>query len=337
MHLINLEKFLSHQPAYRLKQAYQAVFVDLIDNWQQATTLPQSLRQQLEDVCPLGIPAEIFISARQDNVKALLALADGQSVEAVLMRHPDRNTVCVSTQVGCALGCRFCATGRLGWHRDLTADEMIAQVLLFTRYLKPYGQRITNVVFMGMGEPFLNYQQFIQAAKFLNHELTFNIAARKISVSTAGIIEGIQRLASEPMQINLAVSLHAPDEHLRSSLMPINRRYPLKQLLAAVNSYIRLTKRKVMFEYLLIKDVNDSLKHARQLAKLMSQPLYLVNLIPYNPNGANLFQPSPPASIKKFKKILEQAGVKVTQRYTHGQDIQAACGQLAGAGSSIKK
>lgn len=327
MRFTELNSVLSSQPAYRLSQVHQAVFGDLITDWSQASTLPLTLRQNLSEFCPLEAPVEFFNSAAGDTVKALITLSDSRKIETVLMRHGRRRTVCVSTQVGCPLGCKFCATGRLGFTRNLTADEMIFQVLAFARYLQPTGERISHVVFMGMGEPFLNYEAFIRAAEFLNRSDTFHIAARKISVSTAGIVEGIRKFSRQPLQFNLAISLHAPNQKLRQKLMPVSRSYPLTALLSAVADYVSLTGRKVMFEYLLIKDINDRPSHARQLARLMAKPLYLVNLIPYNPTG--LFKPSPPAKVKEFREILERAGVKVTQRYEHGQDLQSACGQLA--------
>ncbi len=326
MYLDKLNLFLNAFPDYRRQQVYRAIFYDLIDNWQLATTLPKKMRYELQPNYPLAIQAKLISSQKNQTIKALITLTDGNLIETVLMQHHKRNTVCVSTQVGCALGCRFCATGHLGFRRNLTADEMVMQVLFFARYLKNQRQRVTNIVFMGMGEPFLNYDELFKAIRFLNSQQSFNIAARKISISTAGIIEGIEYLKHEKLQVNLAISLHAPNNHLRNKLMPINRRYPLSQLLIATENYIRFTKRKVMFEYLLIKDINDKPAHAYQLIKLMSKPLHVVNLIPYNPTG--FFRPSPSVTVKKFRKILAGAGIEVTQRYEHGQDVQAACGQL---------
>ena len=332
MNLENLQATLSGQPKFRFKQAWKAIFVDLISDWNDNTTLPLALRETLNEECSLEINAEIFDSEKSESIKALLTLEDDQKIETVLLRHKDgRNTVCLSTQVGCALGCLFCATGKMGFKRDLTVGEIILQVLLFSRYLKEKGseRKITNIVFMGMGEPFLNYDNVMDAIKILNDKEAFNIGARHISVSTAGIVEGINKFANEKMQINLAVSLHASNDKLRSELMPIARKYSLSQLFEAIENYVENRSRQVMFEYLLIDGVNDSEYHAKELSQLMKHPLYVVNLIRYNPTGGK-FRPSTATSIRKFKNILMREGVKVTERHEFGQDIKAACGQLAG-------
>jgi len=330
MDLVKLLKILKNEPSYRLQQAKKAVFADLITDWSKVTSLPLSLRLKLARECPLTLKARIQTSSDQQTVKTLITLKDNLAVESVLMRHQDgRRTVCVSCQVGCPLGCRFCATGKLGFRRNLESDEIIAQVLFFGRYLKnqPTPEKVSNIVFMGMGEPFLNFENVIYAIRTLNDKNGFNLGIRHFSISTAGIIPGIKKLAREKLEVNLAISLHAPFDQLRSQLMPINRKYPLKQVLVAVDKYIRETNRKVMFEYLLIKDVNDSQECAFKLAQLMKKRLYLVNLISYNPTGD--FAASPNNRIKKFKEILENQGVKVTQRWRFGGKIKAACGQLA--------
>jgi 23S rRNA (adenine2503-C2)-methyltransferase len=243
----------------------------------------------------------------------------------------------VSSQVGCPLACAFCATGQFGFQRNLTAREIVKQVVFWGRYLKAEnkGEKIDNIVFMGMGEAFLNYAEFIKAVKFLNNPETFNIGSRRISVSTAGITEGIKKLAGEKLQINLAISLHAADENLRKDLMPIAKKYNLHELLKTVDNYIAKTGRRVMFEYLMIKEVNDSDQDALKLAKIMARPLYLVNLIPYNETGR--FRASSRERIEKFKKILEDAGVAVTVRLSFGADITAACGQLCGRKNNLEK
>lgn len=216
----------------------------------------------------------------------------------------------------------------MSFKRNLKDFEIVEQVLFFARYLKNSQERVTNVVFMGMGEPFLNYENVISAIKILNDKEGFNLGARKFSISTAGIIEGIEKLAEEKLEVNLAISLHAPDDKLRSKLMPIGKKYSIKKILETVDDYIRKTNRKVMFEYLMIKDVNDSDSLAKKLIKLMKKRLYLVNLISYNPTAD--FKPSSKERIQKFKSILEKAGVYVTERYRFGREIKAACGQLAG-------
>lgn len=308
------------------------------------------------------MPAKPFVSKDKNTIKALITLKDGLKIETVLMRHKPRsrasslrgkdkrNTICVSSQIGCPLACTFCATGKMGFKRNLEAWEIVEQVLFFARYLKKINEKVTNIVFMGMGEPFLNYDNVIGAIKILNDKEGFNLGARHFSISTVGIVEGIEKLAKEELQINLAISLHAPDDELRLKLMPINKKYPIKKILNAVDDYIKKTRRRVMFEYIMIENLNDSEEHAEKLAKLMKKPLYFVNLISYNftrlrptctevsagkqgfGGQAGIFKPSSPSSIKRFKEILEKEGVAVTQRYRFGQDIKGACGQLAASG-----
>lgn len=323
-----LEKLLAGEPAFRKKQVKQLVFCDLIDNWGEATTLPVELRDQLAKNYSLDIKTEVFVAKDGRSAKVLITLADGLKIESVLMRHEKRNSVCVSSQVGCALGCSFCATGKIGFKRNLTADEIVAQVLFWSRYLKKEDQAVNNVVFMGMGEPFLNYDNVLAAIKILNDPKGLAIGSRHISISTAGIVEGIKRLSEESLQVNLAVSLHAPTDKLRSRLMPVNKKYSIKQVLAAVDDYIVKTRRKVMVEYIMIKGVNDSEEQARQLVKILKRHLIFVNLIVFNPTST--FKPSAAGQIEKFKNILETAGIQALQRYRFGGEIKAACGQLAG-------
>ena len=327
MDLIQLKNFLSKEQPYRLQQAQKALFVDLIEDWREASALPLLLRKNLNKICPIDINAQILFSKDEKTAKAIITLKDGLKIESVLMKHSDsRNTVCVSSQVGCALNCSFCATGKIGFKRNLEVFEIVEQVLFFARYLKKKGEKVTNNVFMGMGEPFLNYENTISAIRILNDKEGFNLGARHISISTAGILEGIKKLAEEKLQVNLAISFNAPDDDLRSKIMPINKTYPIADMLGAVDNYIKKTKRKVMFEYLMLKDLNDSDVHAQRLSKLMKKPLYFVNLILYNPTG--VFKPSSSVRIKKFKEILKKEGVQVTQRYRFGQNVKAACGQL---------
>ncbi|MDD5032682.1 MAG: 23S rRNA (adenine(2503)-C(2))-methyltransferase RlmN [Candidatus Pacebacteria bacterium] len=333
MDLARLQKFFNKEPEYRLKQARKAIFQDLIQDWREASALPLGLREKLSKEFPIETPGKTIVSKNKDAIKALFVLKDGLKIESVLMRGKGaRNTVCVSSQVGCVLDCSFCATGKTGFKRNLDIYEITDQVLFFARYLKKFKEKITSVVFMGMGEPFLNYKNVIGAIKILNGKEEFNLGARHFSISTAGIVEGIINLAKEKLQINLAISLHAPDDDLRLKLMPINEKYPIKKILAAVDDYIKNTGRRVMFEYVMISGVNDSEKHAEKLAELMRGRLCFVNLISYNPTG--FFKPSAPLKIKKFREILEKRGIGVTQRYRFGEDISAACGQLAGGSLS---
>ena len=305
---------------YRLKQIQRLLYKDLISNWDDATILPLEMRRELKESFPLEINHKIFKD--KNTKKAVIELKDGSKIETVLMEHDQkRATVCVSCQVGCPLGCLFCATGK-SFKRNLEIDEILKQVLLFSRYYR----KPTNIVFMGMGEPFLNYDNVMEAIRILNDSNCFNIGARKISISTAGIIEGIKKFTNENIQVNLSISLHAPNDKLRRKLMPVSNGYTIKELLEVVDEYILKTKRRVMFEYLLIKNVNDSIEDAKQLSLLMKKPLYMVNLIPYNSTGK--FKKS--NNTKEFKNYLEKQGIFVTQRYEFGSKIDAACGQLAG-------
>lgn len=332
MDLSKLSAILQTEPKFRFRQAYQALYGELISDWSQASVLPLALRERLNQECPLDIKAEIAVDPGDKySLKALLTFSDNVSVETVLMRHRDgRHTLCLSSQAGCPLGCAFCATGQGGFFRNLSADEIVQQFIFWARYLKQEnkGESINNVVFMGMGEPFLNYEQFIKAVKILNDAEKFNLGSRRMSVSTAGIVEGIKKLSTEKLQVNLAISLHAAVDSLREQLMPIAKKYSIAGILKAVDEYIRKTGRRVMFEYIMIKNVNDGEDDAVALAQLMKKPLYLVNLIPYNPTGK--FQASSPARIKEFKEKLESLGVAVTERHSQGRGISAACGQLAG-------
>ena len=332
MKISGLETNLKDEPAYRRKQVYSAIFSNLIEDWEEATNLPAELRRRLADGFPLEIRAERFDSGDGQTVKAVIRLDEETSVETVLMRHRGgRNTVCVSSQAGCALGCDFCLTARAGFRRNLTAMEIITQVLFFSRFLKKTDQRVGNVVFMGMGEPFLNIQQVLDAVNILNHPDGLGIGARKISISTVGIIPGIEELARFPLQVNLSFSLHAPDDALRERLMPVNRRYPLEPVFEALREYIEKTGRKVMIEYLLLGGVNDSAAAAEQVADLLVKKLdrlFIVNLIEYN--AAGRYRKSSRADSRRFADILRRNKISVTRRYRFGEDIKAACGQLAG-------
>jgi len=329
MDLGKLETVLEGQPAYRVNQAREAVLKSLVESWDEVAGLPKDLRQMLSQKIPLGIDARIFEAG--DSLKALITLEDGNKIESVLMRHDNRNTVCVSSQVGCPMACSFCATGKMGFVRNLTAAEIIEQVLLFARIVKEEGQRVTNVVFMGMGEPLLNYDNVMAAIKVLNDQKGLNIGARHISISTCGIADGIEKLIDEPLQVNLAISLHAPNDELRAKLMPANKKYPIDSIMQAVLRYVRNTNRRVMFEYIMIDGVNDSDDCARELAQLIKSRLSLklafVNLIRYNPTG--IYGASSPQRVKEFKNILMQENLETTERYRFGREIKAACGQLA--------
>ncbi len=329
--MINIEtlnEVLVTEERYRRQQVHVALCRDSVSDWDQASVLPLSLRKKLNEYSPIDIAAQLFPSQDRKTVKALLELDDGERVETVLMRHQDgRNTVCVSCQVGCPMGCEFCATGTMGFVRNLSVGEIISQVLVFCRLLKGEGAAVTNIVFMGMGEPFNNYDAVLQSVRLFNSSDAFNIGARRMAVSTSGIVPGIDSFADEKLQVNLAISLHAPTDALRTRLMPINKVYPIADVLAAVDRYLAKTSRRVMFEYLMIEGVNDSEKDAQHLAKLLKKPLYLVNIIKYNETGK--YRASTPLAIKRFITILQETGIPVTERYRFGHDISAACGQLA--------
>ncbi len=329
MHIKNLYEILKNEPKYREKQIKTAIFQELIEDWSEATTLPLVLREKLKKGFDLSIRAKTFFSNDKKTAKALIRLNDGLAIEAVLMRHKDdRNTVCVSSQAGCPLKCAFCATGQMGFKRNLDAMEIIEQVLFFARYLKKIQKKITNVVFMGMGEPFLNTDNVFEAIKILNDKKGFNLGMRHFSISTIGITEGINELAGWGSKINLAVSLHAPNDKIRAEIIPIAQKYPMEEIIKALKNYIKKTNRRVMIEYIMMKGINDSLDCAAELAEAMKKiPLSFVNLIAYNQTGA--FRASESLQIKKFREVLEKKGISVTQRYKFGQDIDAACGQLA--------
>ena len=318
------------QPAYRARQVYEALTRGLVTDFDAVTTLPLSLRESLaERLSPLTLTeVEGCAAPRGTAHKTLFATHDGHPVEAVLMLVAARATVCVSSQVGCAVGCAFCASGRLGLRRDLTAEEIVDQVLHFARVLRADGRRVTNVVFMGMGEPFHNYEQTLRACRLLNDPEGFGLAARSVSVSTVGVVPGIDRFASEPLQVNLAVSLHAATDELRDRLVPLNRTYPLDAVFAACERYVRATRRKLLFEYVVLRGVNDTPAQAAALAQRLRRPLYHLNLIAYNETGSEFSRPAP-GEVEGLRHRLEKAGVSVTVRSSPGGDIEAACGQLA--------
>ncbi len=334
MNISSLVRVLENEPKYRVAQAMRGVFVDFVDDWGLVTGLPTALREKLNKECSLNIDAEVFSDGKGTAVKALIKLSDGKQIETVLMRHSDgRNTVCVSCQVGCAMACAFCATGKMSLLRSLESHEIVEQVLFFARYLKKEGRRVGGVVFMGMGEPFSNYENVLESVRIMNDHEGLNIGARHISISTCGIIEGIEMLAEEPLQVNLAISLHAPNDKTRRLIMPVARTHTIDELLSAVDDYIEKTHRKVMFEYLMIGGLNDKDEHALELAEIMKGRLCMVNIIAYNSTG--LFKSATKERMQYFKKTLEGAGVAVTIRYRHGREVKGGCGQLAAEQSDV--
>lgn len=318
------------QPAYRARQVWEWIYKQGAMQFAQMTNLPVALRQRLEShftLTPFEPVAEHLSSDGQTR-KLALRLRDGEIIEAVWMRYENRESVCVSTQAGCAMGCAFCATGQGGLRRNLSAGEIVGQVLAFARLLAPQSARVTNVVFMGMGEPFANYDAVWKAASTLMHPAGLGLGARHIVISTVGLIPGIRRFAQERSQVRLAVSLHAPDDALRDRLVPINRAYPIGPLMEAIRDYVNLTGRRVTFEYALIAGVNDHPEQAQALAALLRGLPAHVNLIPLNPVPDSPWRPSPRARVRQFQATLAERGVPCTVRLGRGADIQAACGQL---------
>ncbi|MDD5659237.1 MAG: 23S rRNA (adenine(2503)-C(2))-methyltransferase RlmN [Actinomycetota bacterium] len=327
MNWTKLEELIKNEPGFRIRQIERALFKNFYDNWNDLNDLPVKLRNLLADEIDLSINGQIFKSSDSGSIKALIKLDDGLIIETVLLMHKDgRNTICLSSQVGCALGCKFCKTGEIGFKRNLTFEEILLQVLFFSRYLKKINARITNVVFMGMGEPFFNYDNFLNSVKFLNDENKFSIGQRKISVSTSGITEKIRTIADENMQINLAVSINAPNDEIRRKIMPVADKYKLNELISSIKYYIDKTNRKVMIEYVLLRAVNDFPEHAEELSKRIKGLLCFVNLIPFN--GNDIYKRPSIKKINEFKKILSDNKIPFTQRYEFGHDIKASCGQL---------
>ena len=328
------------QPAYRADQIDRWIYRDLVTDFDAMTNLPRELRERLQAGTKIGVPPVITETQSADGMtrKALLQLDDGQTIETVLMLYADapnspgfdettdikRRTICISTQVGCPIGCPFCATGQAGYIRNLTAGEIVAQVLHYARTHSP----ITNIVIMGMGEPFMKFDVTWQAIESLTSPNRFGLGARRLTVSTSGEVPGIEKLANANLQINLAVSLHAPDDDLRNTLVPLNRKYPIAQLMHAVRDYIKKTNRRVTFEYALMSKVNDSPEQAQALAHILRGMLCHVNLIPLNPTKSSPYQRSPRENVLKFEAILRKAGIETTVRVEKGIEIAAGCGQL---------
>ncbi len=317
---------------YRLDQLYRAATKELVDDLASITTLPKGLRAQLASrgfALDAVEPVVVQRSRDGQTTKGLFRLHDGNEVEAVLMEHHgERNTVCFSSQAGCAYACSFCATGQAGFTRNLSATEIFDQVRYFAKQLARQGRKITNLVAMGMGEPFANYDAVMGAVGLLNDPKGFGLGHRHITISTVGLVDRIDRFAAERTQVNLAISLHAPTDATRSRIMPVNRKWSTEELMAAVERYVSATKRKVFFEYVMLAGVNDADADAHALARLMKGPLYHVNLIPYNSTSDALLRGSDDERIWAFAKLLEREGVAVTVRTPMGRDIAAACGQL---------
>jgi 23S rRNA (adenine2503-C2)-methyltransferase len=320
---------LDGEPRFRVEQVWRGLYGELAA-LEDLTALPLQLRSRLATELPPALELVTErVSDEGDTVKLLWSLAGGARVETVLMHYPDRTTVCVSSQAGCAMACGFCATGQAGFERHLSTGEIVEQVVEAARRARRSGRRLSNVVFMGMGEPFANYDRTWAAVERLHDDL--GLSARHLTLSTVGIVPGIRRLAAETLPVNLAVSLHAANDALRDELVPINRRYPIDAVLDACAAYLRAKGRRLSFEWALIDGVNDRPADAAELAALCRRlPLPAhVNLIPLNPTPGWPTTGSSPARVRDFRSWLTAAGVNATVRRNRGTDIDAACGQLA--------
>lgn len=344
MNLDELKQFLVEkgEPKYRIDQIFKAVFKDAVGNFSEISTISKSLRDSISaqfEILSFDV-LQINLSKNKDSAKALLKLRDGQLIETVLI-SPKAGvwSVCVSCQVGCAMGCRFCATGKMGFKRNLTAEEITDQVLFWKQYLNNNlkfqisNLKLTNIVFMGMGEPFLNWQNVSESLKILIDEKIFGFGSRSISVSTSGITEGMEKLANEFPQVNLAISLHFATDQQRDSFMPVNKKDNLENLKFALQKYFQKTKRKVFIEYILLESLNDRFIDAQNLADYLksigSLHLLHVNLIRYN-TTSDIFMSSTRKRTQAFKDKLSELGINATIRKSLGEEIQGACGQLAG-------
>jgi 23S rRNA (adenine2503-C2)-methyltransferase len=325
----DVARLLPGQPAYRVAQVWEGLYRHGMGP-EELTVLPRALRASLADVPELQPALSAVTSSesdRGDTVKWLWALADGARVETVLMHYPERTTVCVSTQAGCAMACGFCATGQAGFERNLTTGEIVEQVVRARRTALEGGRRLSNVVFMGMGEPLANYDRVWGAVSVLHGEL--GLSARHLTLSTVGVVPGIRRLAGEALPVNLAVSLHAANDELRDSLVPLNRRYPLDVLVDACHDYVDAKGRRLSFEWALIDGVNDRPSDATELADIALSLGAHVNLIPLNPTPGYAVRGTPPLRVRAFRDRLVGLGVNATVRRNRGTEIDAACGQLA--------
>ncbi|HEY2813161.1 MAG TPA: 23S rRNA (adenine(2503)-C(2))-methyltransferase RlmN [Acidimicrobiales bacterium] len=321
-----LAAVLSDQPAYRVRQVWDGLYHQHVAP-ADMTTLPKALRARLDDELPGSLePVVERVSDGGDTVKFLWRLHDDRSIETVLMAYRDRVTVCVSSQAGCAMGCGFCATGQAGFERHLTTGEIVEQVVRSMVRAASGGRRVSNVVFMGMGEPLANYDNTWTAVERIHDEL--GLSARHLTLSTIGIVPGIRRLARERLPVNVAVSLHAANDELRNELVPINKRYPLADLAAACRDYLAAKNRRLSFEWALIDGVNDRRSDAAELAAYARPLRAHVNLIPLNPTPGWPTRGTPTAGVRTFRERLVELGVNVTVRRTRGTEIDAACGQL---------
>jgi 23S rRNA (adenine2503-C2)-methyltransferase len=323
------------EKSFRASQVMQWIHQKGVCDVQQMTNLSQSLRDQLEQNTVIQFPqVDVDATSKDGTRKWLLKLEDGNRIETVYIPEDDRGTLCVSSQVGCALDCSFCSTGRQGFNRNLSTAEIISQVWLATRLIdeeKKPGRKVTNVVLMGMGEPLLNFDNVVRAVRIMMDDFAYGLSKRRVTISTAGVVPAMDRLG-DMLDVRLAVSLHAANDALRNSLVPLNNKYPLKELMAACRRFIdkQNSRTRITFEYVLLDGVNDSDDDARELIKLVKGIPTLMNLIPFNPFESSGYKTSSNNRVNRFFKILADAGITTVIRRTRGDDIDAACGQLAG-------
>ena len=323
------------EPAYRAEQAIQWIHQRGVVDFQQMTNFGKGLRDKLENLAEIKTLEVALEQLSEDGTcKWLFRLADGNAIETVFIPESTRGTLCVSSQVGCALNCSFCSTGKEGFNRNLTLAEIIGQVWMAVRRLAPLGLKkqhtVTNVVMMGMGEPLLNYQPVLEALRLMMDDHAYGLSKYRVTVSTAGVVPMLRQLKADS-PVSLAVSLHAPTDELRNQLVPLNRKYPLAELMSVCREYFPPnSKRKVTFEYVMLAGVNDSGVHAKQLIKLLKNVPCKMNLIPFNPFPKTLYKTSSKATVEQFQQLLNSADIPTWVRKTRGDDIDAACGQLAG-------
>ena len=320
----------SGEPAYRAKQIWQMIYRQLAEDPSEFSNLSKDLRQKLSDYfCfkPLNVEKDLKSSDGQTN-KLLFRLQDDRMIESVLMRYRERNTICISTQVGCPMNCAFCATGQMGFIRNLSAGEIVAQVLFFSRLLKSEGLKLTNIVVMGMGEPFHNYDAVMKAVDIISDPDGMDFGERRITISTVGIVPRIEQFTAAKRQINLAVSLHAPSNAVRDQIIPANKKYPIDSLLEACRNYTEKTGRRITFEYALIHGLNDNYENADLLCRRLKGMLCHVNLIPLNNTKKYEGSGSNHDRTQSFKSVLDKNGIPCSVRLKRGIDIGAGCGQL---------
>lgn len=333
LHLEELKDRLSQQSeaSYHAKQIFEWVYQKFELDWEKMSNLRKELREKLASTMRLSTLKFVKMtpSADGETFKFLWQLSEGNYVESVLICSGSRRTICVSSQVGCPARCAFCASGQQGFIRNLRPAEIVEQLLRINQWLKSKDEKISHVVFMGMGEPFKNYDSVLKAIRQMSDPEGLNISQRRITVSTVGVTEGIQRFTEENLKVSLVLSLHAPNQKIRQKIIPYARKYPLEEIMKSMDKFSLKTKRDVTYEYVLIEGINDHPDHAFELAHLLKGKQCSVNLIPYNPvKGVNLFRPSNKA-IKNFRSVLFGAKIVNTCRFTKGPDISAACGQLA--------